>query len=166
MCWVGSGAGASAAADYGDDGGLTGAGYHAAVIGHRRWDAWFLVCALGLLPLGLWYVVRTAVTGRTSGVTAQASREFLYFALSTSAMALVTLLDAPPSRRQQWLRRTLFYACLGVVIAAAALYSAILTSEDLHEALYGMTMYHFSQSAALCALVIAGLVHVNYSDGD
>jgi hypothetical protein len=108
----------------------------------KLWIEWGFGCFMGLLPLGAWIFAHRLV-GSPEVVGPGATRELLFFALSTTSTGLLNLGESP----------LVTFGGLVITIASAVCYGEFLTGEALHAATRVRFMYHFSIGLAGAALI-------------
>lgn len=118
--------------------------------GRYHWGPWLWTCALSLLPLELWLLVRHVTDARIH-VTSEATRELLFFALSLSSASLVELRNALYRVHRSTTFDSHFQACHIIAIITAVLYGVLLTGEFLRDATIVRHMYACSIAAAVFA---------------
>ena len=113
---------------------------------------------MGLLPLIAWLLAHR-LTGGRGLAGSSATRELLFFSLSTASTALLNLAEkAQPGRPQLWTFCGQF-----LTIVPALLYGEFLIGEALHAAMSIRFAYNIAIGLAVGALVysasIEGLIH-------
>jgi tellurite resistance protein TehA-like permease len=119
----------------------------------RHWGTWGFGCIMGLLPLIAWFLAQR-LTGGRGIIGPDATREILFFALSTSSTAILSLgEDEERTRSQLWT----FFALILTIISALS-YGELLTGDAVHAALRVRFAYHFSVSLAVATFFYGALV--------
>lgn len=113
----------------------------------RHWDTWLIANLMALVPLLTWRMTQV-MAGHHAAVKTEATREFLFYALSASSIALVTTYEAAESI---WTRVASHFA-LVLTIGSAIVYGEVLFGETLRAALDYRSAYHLSIALAIGAL--------------
>lgn len=119
----------------------------------RHWDTWFGERVMGLLPLIAW-ILAHRLAGLPGIVGPAATREFLFFALSTASTSLLSLGEDSPAERSH----LLMFAGQLLTIFSAILYGDFLTGEALHAAMRVRLAYNISLCLAGIALIYGAIV--------
>jgi hypothetical protein len=119
----------------------------------RPWGAWLLACAMALVPLVTWILVHYMIEQRPA-IRAEATRELIFFGVSTFSSSVVALVDVAPGF---WSRSLLFVSLLCTIWAAVA-YGTLLTGDALHAAAHLRGAYHVSIVIAAFALFVSAAV--------
>lgn len=119
----------------------------------RHWIKWGFGCGIGPTPLAAW-IVAHHLAGLPETRGAGATREFVFFSLSTASTALLSL-DEKEDRiwSQMWR-----FSGLVITISSALFYGAFLTGEALHAALRVQFAYNVSKGLAIAAFIYGTLV--------
>lgn len=110
----------------------------------RHWGTWFFGCIMGLLPLSAWLFAHSLIGGRWLAAPS-ATRELLFFALSTFSTGLINLSEEPHRGRS-----CLWVVGLVLTIFSAVFYGVFLTGEALHAAVHVRFAYS-------CSVILAGV---------
>ena len=118
----------------------------------RHWGTWLSGCIIGLLPLIGWLFAHSLTGGR--GLAGPgATRELLFFALSTFSTGLLNLSEEPhPGRSLLWMLGLVF------TILSAVFYGEFLIGEALHAAMRARFVYYCSLGLAVLALIYGGAI--------
>jgi hypothetical protein len=119
----------------------------------RHWSAWLLACAMALVPLVTWILVHYMIEQHPV-IRAEATRELIFFGVSTLSNSVIALVDVAPGI---W-SRILLYASLFFTISAAVAYGALLTGEALHAAARLRGAYDVSMIIAVVAFFVSAAV--------
>lgn len=114
---------------------------------------WAFASCIGLAPLVAW-VVAHHLAGLPEIRGVGATRELVFFALSTASSGLLNLDENEEGAWSQvWKFSGLF-----ITIASALFYGAFLTGEALHAALRVQFAYNVSKCLAIAAFIYGALV--------
>jgi hypothetical protein len=124
----------------------------------QPWVTWAISCFMGLLPLIAWLLAHQLAGGRGI-VGPDATRELLFFSLSTASTALLNLAEkARPGWPQLW-----SFCGQFLTIVPALLYGEFLIGEALHAAMHVRFAYNSAIGLAVGAVaysvLIEGLIH-------
>jgi hypothetical protein len=107
---------------------------------------------MGLLPLIAWLLAH-GLTGGRGLAGPSATRELLFFALSTFGTGLLSLSEDPhPGRSPLWMLG------LALTIFSAVFYGEFLIREALHAAMRVRFAYYCSLGLAVAALIYGGVI--------
>jgi hypothetical protein len=119
----------------------------------RHWDTFFIGCVFGLLPLIAWILAHSLVGGREIAGP-EATREFLFFALSTASTSLLNLGEDSQAGRSH---RLIFMGQF-LTILSALFYGDFLTGEAVHAAMRVRFAYNMSRCLAGAAILHGAVV--------
>ncbi len=108
---------------------------------------------MGLLPLGAWFLAHQ-LAGSPMIIEAGASRELLFFALSTASTTLLSLSDGVGRRHSQ----PLSFGGLVITILATLCYGEFVTGDVLHAAIRTRFVYYASVGLAIAAFFYSAII--------
>lgn len=110
---------------------------------------------MGPLPLGAW-ILAHRLAGSPVLIGVGATRELLFFALTTAGSGLLSLSENQyPGRQHLW-----GFPGLLLTIVSAVIYGELVIGEALHAAMRVRYAYNISQAFAVGALVYGALLEV------